>query len=238
MSTWESGLHVPPYIRPWRAVTVAGLALLAIVPLLLIFAGLRARVRGLPDWALAVLDLVVLNLPLVLAVVIAGIVASSFGIAAATGIRSWRWIDLLYGLGVGLLARAIVESVSPTTGTLGGPFGAPPLGQVLVLVAGIVVISPFVEEWFFRGLVLRALKDALAGAGRAVASVTAIVVSAATFCALHFVPYGGATPVALLIGTLGVGIGCGILTVLTGRLGAAIFSHVVFNAVGAVLLIM
>ncbi|MCR2808910.1 MULTISPECIES: CPBP family intramembrane glutamic endopeptidase [unclassified Microbacterium] len=212
--------------------------------LLTVYLNLRARWVALPEWLLSVLDLVLINLPLAIAVIGGGIAASRVGIARATGIRSWRWIDLAYGLGVGLVIRAIVELVAPTTGTLGGPFGQPTLATTVVVVVGAVLISPFAEEWFFRGLVLRALVDGLSQGrasqivgGAGVASVIAIVVSTFAFASLHFVPWGSNIAVSLAIGTFGVGLGCGILNAITGRLGAALIAHASFNAVGVVLLL-
>jgi hypothetical protein len=44
-------------------------------------------------------------------------------------------------------------------------------------------------------------------------------------------------PVGLLVGTVAVGLGCGVLTLLTGRLAGALIAHVAFNAIGVALLI-
>jgi membrane protease YdiL (CAAX protease family) len=51
-------------------------------------------------------------------------------------------------------------------------------------------------------------------------------------------PFTGGVSLGLVIGTFGVGLGCGILTVATGRLGAAIIAHVTFNGVGVLLLML
>ena len=111
------------------------------------------------------------------------------------------------------------------------------IAQTVVLVVGIVLVTPVVEELFFRGLMLRALDDALAAAGRAIAGTVAVVVSSAVFVLLHTLPSGENVSVGLIVATLGVGVGCGILTLVTGRLGGAIVAHVVFNAIGVALLI-
>ncbi|GAA3203699.1 CPBP family intramembrane glutamic endopeptidase [Microbacterium terregens] len=239
-----SGSSARAYSRPGLALVFAALGFVGTLLLLTVYLSLRARWGALPEWLLSVLDLVLISLPMVVAVIGAGIAASRMGIARATGIRSWRWMDLAYGLGVGLVVRAIVELVAPTFGTLGGPFGQPALATTVVLVIGAVLISPFVEEWFFRGLLLRALMDAMSGArvsrivgGPGVASVIAIVVSTCAFASLHFMPWGSNIALSLAIGTFGVGLGCGILTVITGRLGAALIAHASFNAIGVVLLL-
>jgi len=227
------------YSRPWFALIIAVLGFAGTFLIVSGYPRLRAQWTGLPDWAGALIDLAVINVPLVIAVLAAGVAASKFGIGRATGIRHWRWIDLVYGIGVGLVLRALVELVTPTTGSLGGPLGGmPPLAVTVVIVVGAVVISPFVEEWFFRGLVLRALLDALGGLGRWVAAAVAVAVSAAGFAALHFATVGAAVPLPLLLATLAVGVACGVLTVVTGRLRAAVFAHVVFNAIGVGLLLV
>ena len=106
-------------------------------------------------------DLVVLSAPLVAAVIVAGRLAAD-GIARATGIRRWRWTDAALGVLVALVVRAIVELVSPTTGSLFGPLETTPdTTATVVLVIGLVLVTPLVEELFFRGLVLRATQDAL-----------------------------------------------------------------------------
>jgi len=224
------------YSRPWVALGIAALGYVGTLLILTGYPGVRARV-GAPGWVLAVLDLIVICAPLLVAVLAAGVWASSVGIARATGIRQWRGRDLLLGLGVGLVVRAIVELFAPTTGTLGGPFAAPDLVTSVVVILGAVLISPYIEEWFFRGLVLRALLDAGRGWGRVSAGIIAILVSTIAFMALHFLPWGSPVALGVLLGTLGVGLGCGILTVITGRLGAALVAHVVFNGIGVVLLV-
>ena len=55
---------------------------------------------------------------------------------------------------------------------------------------------------------------------------------------LHALPWEGGVPIGLLVGTLAVGVGCGILTLVTGRLGAAIIAHVTYNAIGVGLLLL
>ncbi|WP_292834505.1 CPBP family intramembrane glutamic endopeptidase [Microbacterium sp.] len=251
------------YARPWVALGVALIGFALTVVVLQTYPAIRPQMPAWPDWAANLLDLLVISVPLVAAVIVgagvgarvgAGLDAGSragvsldagsragvgLGLARATGIREWRLTDLVLGLGIGLVVRAVVEIFAPTTGTLAGPLaGALPLGTLVVIVLGAVLVSPFVEEWFFRGLVLRALVDALSGAGRMPAATVAIVVSTAAFSALHFVTSGGYVSIAQLIGTVGVGVGCGTLAVLTGRLGGAMAAHATFNAVGVVLLLV
>ncbi|WP_194409367.1 CPBP family intramembrane glutamic endopeptidase [Microbacterium cremeum] len=178
-----------------------------------------------------------LSAPLIGAVLIAAWVSRA-RVAAATGLGGVTGVPLVAGIGVGLAARAVVEVLIPTRGGIGG-FGtdsAAGAAAVVIALAGAVLVSPLVEELFFRGLLQRAVGDVLAAAGPVAAGVTAVTVSTAAFTGLHVVAAGGAAPAGLLAGTVLVGAGCGILTLLTGRLAAAITAHVVYNAVGVALL--
>lgn len=88
---------------------------------------------------------------------------------------------------------------------------------VAVLVAVVVVGAPVVEELFFRGLLLRALR-ARTGAP------AAVVISAVAFGLAHYEPLQ--LPVLVLFGAA-----LGYLAVRTGRLGPGICAHAAFNAV-------
>ncbi|KAF2413440.1 hypothetical protein B1729_09985 [Microbacterium sp. B35-04] len=197
-----------------------------------------------PPILVAVADLLLLSAPLIAAVILA-VRVSGDRFAPATGLRGFSWIDIAAGIGVGLLARALVELAAPTAGGLGaglgaGLGGAEEAGVVaatVVALAGAVLVTPFIEELFFRGLLQRALADALTDAGPAVAGVVAVLVSTAAFTALHVVAAGSVVGVGLVLGTVAVGLGCGILSLLTGRLGGAITAHIVYNAIGVALLL-
>ncbi|HET8795960.1 MAG TPA: CPBP family intramembrane glutamic endopeptidase [Arthrobacter sp.] len=133
-------------------------------------------------------------------------------------------------------------------------------GDVLWIIVnafiGGVVIAPLLEELFFRGFILRAVQNAVwlgkapnggaAGSGPVrsatvrrplrLATMTAVLASAALFSIVHL---GGVTSlqstVLLLVSIFVMGIVCGTLTVLTGRLGSAIVTHMVFNGIAIVL---
>jgi membrane protease YdiL (CAAX protease family) len=228
------------YLRPWLATAIAGGAVVVTLVLVWTSPGMRDVLARWPGWAMRLFDLVVLSAPLVIAVVLAGRLAAD-GIGRATGIRRWTWWDATLGLCAGLVARAVTELVAPTAGRLLGPFDvevtAALIADAAVLVVGVVLVTPVVEELFFRGVMVRALSDGFAGAGRAVAGTVAVAVSSVVFVLLHIVPSGTAPAVGVVVGTLAVGIGCGILTVLTGRLCGAVIAHVLFNASGVALLI-
>lgn len=225
--------------HPWVALAVAAVGALLAAAMILWLPSMRTAIAGWPLVLVALVDLVLLSAPLLGAVIVAVRVTQE-RFTVATGLRGFSWIDVVAGLGVGLIARALVELVAPSAGGLGGGFAADDSGVMaatFLALAGAVLVTPLVEELFFRGLLQRALGDALAGAGRWVAGAVAVLFSTALFAGLHALAAGPFVPVGLLLGTVAVGLGCGVLTLLTGRLAGALTAHVVFNAVGAALLI-
>ena len=222
--------------HPWVAVAVAAVGALLVAVVILWLPSLNSALLRWPAAVVGVVDLVLLSAPLLGAVIVA-VRVSGDRFAAAVGLRGFSWIDLVAGLGVGLVARGLVELVAPSVGGgfLGGATDA--MAATIVALAGAVLVTPLIEELFFRGLLQRALGDGLAGAGRLVAGVVAVLVATAIFTGLHVLAAGEFVPVGLLLGTVAVGLGCGFLTLLTGRLAAALIAHVVFNAIGAALLV-
>lgn len=89
-------------------------------------------------------------------------------------------------------------------------------GGVILLVLVLVVGAPVVEELFFRGLLLKALRERIGPAG-------AVLASAGLFGLAHFEPRQ--LPVLALFGVV-----LGLLALRTGRLGASICAHAAFNA--------
>ncbi|GAB3270820.1 CPBP family intramembrane glutamic endopeptidase [Arthrobacter pigmenti] len=123
---------------------------------------------------------------------------------------------------------------------------------------GGVLIAPVLEELFFRGFILRAVQNTwwLRGSKHSVdhapalaadnatikiavprrslktATTAAVLISAVIFSLVHV----GSVPdlystVVLLISIFVMGVVCGTLTVLTGRLGPAIVTHIFFNGI-------
>jgi uncharacterized protein len=91
-------------------------------------------------------------------------------------------------------------------------------GWSFVLLAVLVTgVAPMIEELFYRGLVLRALQRRMGSPG-------AVLLSSVWFGASHFqvVQF----PALFLLGVV-----LAVLTVRTGRLGAAIAAHIVFNGI-------
>lgn len=229
-----------PFARPGVAVAIAAAGFVFAAVLLIGYPPARAGWVGLPAWLLASLDLIVLSAPLVAAVLVARIAARG-SLAAALGLRHWRWMDAAVGISIALIVRGLVETIAPTTGSLVTPFAedvGAAVPAIVVAVVGGVLLSPIVEELFFRGLALRAMTQASTPAlGAISASIVSVGVTTLGFVALHVLPSGGAVPLALVVGATAIGLGCGILAAVTDRLGGAVVAHVVFNASGIALLL-
>ncbi len=166
-------------------------------------------------------------------------------------------IDLAIGLGAGLGLRfaigiwAIVctqvtgrQPESNLQNVLGEGLGAGAWLVLNILVIGL--IGPVIEEIFFRGVGLR---GALTGLLRRSAvdprladprrrTMVAIGATAAVFALLHVSEVDDVvSALVLLPGLFLAGCVLGWLTVRTGRLGPAIVTHVVFNAVAVAALL-
>jgi uncharacterized protein len=96
--------------------------------------------------------------------------------------------------------------------------------DVVLLVLIVAVGAPIIEELFFRGLLLRALQ-------RRWGEWPAIIISTLVFAAVHFQTLQ--FPALALFGLL-----AGWLTVRSGRLGPAIWTHVGFNATTVSILLL
>ena len=154
----------------------------------------------------------------------------------------WQFqpIDIAYGLGVGVLMLFLAASVSYAVSSLVGldpgaeestntqiiSDAADGPAFVIILIAA-VLLAPIVEELFFRGLCLRAIEKRFG-------TLAGVLGSTFLFTLPHFTnpSLAGTSVLFAAIGT--VGLVLAVLTVKTGRLGAAIIAHAVFNAVGVV----
>jgi membrane protease YdiL (CAAX protease family) len=144
-----------------------------------------------------------------------------------------RWSDIVLGLlialavqilllpGIGFLLRPLLgqpEVSGPAQDLLDKSQGPAFLGLILSVAVG----APIVEELFFRGLLLRSLQ-------RRLPDWLAVAVSAVAFGIAH----GSALPVdAVILVMISLTVFGAILAVLairTGRLGASIVTHAVFN---------
>ncbi|WP_166787554.1 CPBP family intramembrane glutamic endopeptidase [Cryobacterium levicorallinum] len=166
---------------------------------------------------------------------------------AGNGIRSRksllrlsiRPIDLIWGLGVGLMARTVASLMEilgfGSIGTAGATFGETVYNGWWLFGALLapLLLAPFVEELFFRGLVLRGVyaRVTALGAVRWAAPI-AVGVSGLTFALMHLVtidPGNTATVVVVGVSTLIFGLAAAALALATGRIGGAIVAHVTFN---------
>jgi uncharacterized protein len=87
-----------------------------------------------------------------------------------------------------------------------------------------VVAAPLLEEWFFRGVVFRALRQAIGPHAGVVSTALAVLISAVLFALAHGEPLQFAG-LALL------GVVLAVLVVRTGRLVPSVVTHASFNAV-------
>jgi len=151
-------------------------------------------------------------------------------------------IDLLWGAAIGFACRMIAIATNLAVYGSAGLGGAPSIAGSVdpwLVFGGLVapiVIAPVIEEVFFRGLALGSVYGQLGGRSRrGPASVIAVVVTAAVFTSVHLI----GTPTAAAAATAAVpvfvlGAAAAAATLGTGRLGAALIGHAVFNAIAVV----
>lgn len=160
--------------------------------------------------------------------------AKGNGVVRDFGFRM-RWFDVPIGVGAGLATQlvlipalylpfaelidldALSEPARQLTERATDPVG------VVLLVLVVAVGAPIVEELFFRGLVLRSVE-------RRFGTVVAVIASSLLFGAVHLQLLQ--LPALTLFGLVAA-----LLTVKTGRLGPAIWAHVVFNGTATALLL-
>ena len=160
-------------------------------------------------------------------------------LAADFGLR-FRWIDVPLGLAAGLAAKVFTLLLTAVAVVLTNH--TPEQGNftlsdqsLWVLLNGVLIASllaPFVEELFFRGLVLRAARHRVLrrGGSPVRAAVVAIAVSSIGFALLHLLQSTDLTLLIILGGsTLALGVINSVLAITTGRIGAAVVSHVFYN---------
>jgi membrane protease YdiL (CAAX protease family) len=174
----------------------------------------------------------------------AGVGVPRAGVAreSGDGIRSltgWRFapVDLLWGAGIGIVARCVatlVELVAFGRVAGGGAlFGDIDGWYVFAAVIAPILIAPLIEETFFRGLLQGSLTAWLRTRGVTGAAVVSVVAVAIVFTAVHLIGVGTVTGI-VTTGTplLAFALGVGALRTATGRIGGAVVAHVVFNALG------
>ena len=146
--------------------------------------------------------------------------------------------DLVFALGIVILTRvfdAVLSlSFSGTTGLVPAPsLGPPDVGLLLVSAIGIVLVSPVLEELFFRGLFQRLLAAELTPRTRWLA----VLLTAFLFALSHLFLGSATTTLGgfqVFLTTFVLGLLTGTLVAMTNRIGGAIVAHVVFNLVAVV----
>lgn len=148
-----------------------------------------------------------------------GSVARDFGVRITPGDIG---LGLLGGFGVQSIVALMYMPFSELNSELSAPARSladqAPSGSALILLTVMVVMgAPFVEELFFRGVLLGALRH--------FGTAVAVLVSAVAFALVHFGQLL-AMPAFVVLGVV-----LGIFAVARRRLGAAIMTHATFNAI-------
>lgn len=149
----------------------------------------------------------------------------------------FTWVDALFGLGIGLIARAAASVVEIAfygrMSGLGVTFGETVYDGwwVFGTLLAPVLLAPVIEELFFRGLVLRsAIGITSSVLPRISAAAISVLISAGSFTALHLAEVSNGTAAAVLgISTLTFGLCSATLAAVTGRTGGSIVAHVTYN---------
>ncbi len=152
------------------------------------------------------------------------------------GLLRFRPIDLVYGVVFGVLLRLAQGvfadlweggAVWPSTFSTDGGLPADFVSQT---VAG-ALITPVLEEFFFRGVVLIAVYTALRRVGGVVAAgMASVAASTALFVVAHMLTASRSDSDLVALALLGLVTGA--FTVGTGRIWPAVVVHAIFNATG------
>lgn len=160
-------------------------------------------------------------------------------LAADFGLR-FRPIDLVIGLGFGfggLIAAGIAGTlVDQAFGVEEQTSNIPVdrldgVAQFLVFFVAVAVVTPIIEELFFRGLLYRSFLK------RGTSAVAAVAMTTLVFVVPHLSAadsWASFTSLAVSIGVLGLAFNLAAL--VTGRLGAAIVAHLVVNGTAVLVL--
>ena len=210
-------------VHPWRAMVLA-VALIGVG--LGVVLGTLVTVL-MPSWG-GLAGTAVLWLGMLVPIVWA------FTRSRPAGLLRFRFLDLLWGIGLGLILRTVQGWLEVAAGESGALPSYPSIGGSLPSgflfsdVLAPVVIAPVIEEFFFRAVVLVSVYTLLRRAvGMLMAGAVAVVVSTGLFVLLHSLT--GTLAVDEVISLSLLGLVCGLLVVLTGRIWPAVLVHVVYN---------
>lgn len=148
---------------------------------------------------------------------------------------AFRWPDLPVGAALGAMTQLVLVPLLylPFQGVideedLSGParelFDRVDGAGLVAMAVGVIVVAPIVEELFFRGLLLGAIRARWGTAA-------AVIGSSLVFAATHFQPLQ--LPALAVAGAVFAGA-----AVRTGRLGPAVAVHAGFNATTFVALVL
>jgi CAAX protease family protein len=154
---------------------------------------------------------------------------------ADLGVR-FRLIDLV-GIVIGVAGQIVVVIMyapfqhdihnfnAPSQKLTGGSHG----GGFLIIAAATVILAPFMEELFFRGLLLKALiriftPVAATGRARVISVVLAVILDGLLFGLAH-------GEWVQLAGLAAFGVALAAISYRTGRLGMNMLAHASFNMV-------
>jgi membrane protease YdiL (CAAX protease family) len=183
------------------------------------------------------LSYAVVWVPLLAACAFACFISGTRSLRRDFGFR-FTWLDALFGISIGLLARAVASLTEIAffgrMSGLGVTFGEVVYDGwwVFGTLLAPILMAPLVEELFFRGLVLRTGSRLLSSLrSQHVALTISILCSAFLFSLLHLAEVNNVTSALVLgISTLTFGLGSSVLAALTGRIGGSIVAHMTFNA--------
>jgi uncharacterized protein len=230
---------VAPTTEPRWGLGEVGIGLAASFVLSTIVGGIILAIAGwtepeqIPMWGLALMQI-----PLWAGYLGAVLYAGSKGDGAVRDFGvSVRPLDVPIGLALGVALQTVALSalywpIFWLTGTDSGELSRPaeelaeraggPVSWLLFAVL-VGIIAPVVEEIFYRGLFINALRK------RGATVAVAIAVSSVVFAAMHL-------QVLQFPGLLLFGLVSAFLATRTGRLGPSIFTHIGFNMTTVVVL--
>lgn len=155
-----------------------------------------------------------------------GSIIRDFGVRITWGDA---WLGLLGGFGVQAMVAVMYLPFSELNSELSEPARAltdqaPDRLALLALSVLVVIGAPLVEEIFFRGVLMGAL--------RPFGAAIAVLVSSVAFAFVHFGQLL-AMPAFVVLGVV-----LGLLVLGRGRLGPAIATHATFNAITMAVLLL
>jgi uncharacterized protein len=146
-------------------------------------------------------------------------------VSDSVGIFIGMGLQLALSLAAAIVIEYVLRGEPPIQELVDAAVGASTTLDWALVVLGLVVIGPLVEEIVFRGVVLRALEHR----GRRVA----VYGSATLFALVHLFDPNTLISVPLFL-VLGIVLGNEVIR--TGRLGRAVAIHAGFNLMGVIAL--